>query len=79
MRSPHTIGEACPLPGTSTFQAMFCSGPQVVGMSAPRCVPSPRGPRQLRPVFGLGIPGEHQQTNECQHRIGQAHEQVNLQ
>jgi hypothetical protein len=48
MRSSQTIGDACPVPGTWTFQAIFFPlGPfQVVGIAVSRLVPSFRGPRQ---------------------------------
>ncbi len=47
-RSFQTIGEACPVPGISTFQAMFWPlGPfQCSGRFFSRLLPSPRGPRQ---------------------------------
>src|SRR5437667_7662555 len=46
MRSFQTIGEACPTPGTSVFQATFAVALQFLGICVSRLVPSPRGPRQ---------------------------------
>ena len=42
---PDTIGDACPMPGILTFQAMLSVVLLFVGTCFSRLVPSPRGPR----------------------------------
>jgi hypothetical protein len=46
IRSFHTIGEACPLPGIGVFQVMFCVLLHLTGTFFSLLVPSPLGPRQ---------------------------------
>src|SRR4029453_19074473 len=45
MRSPHTIGDECPDPGTSVFHEMFLSGAHSVGSCFSDETPCPPGPR----------------------------------
>ena len=44
-RSPHTIGEACPTPGTAVFQTALATF-QRFGTFVSKLVPSALGPRQ---------------------------------
>ena len=61
MRSSQTIGEACPLPGISVFQAIFSPrGPfQCSGRFFSRLLPSPRGPRQPGQFSARASPDGH--------------------
>ena len=45
MRSPQTIGEDMPVPGSAVFQATLVSGPQAVGTPLSAETPWPPGPR----------------------------------
>jgi hypothetical protein len=45
MRSPHTMGDELPLPGTGVFHRMFWVADQVSGYSLPFASPCPDGPR----------------------------------
>src|SRR5689334_16594148 len=51
MRSPQTIGDELPPPGTGTFQAMFWVADQVSGYPVPLASPCPDGPRQRGQYF----------------------------
>ena len=46
MRSPHTIGDECPRPGTGRFHRTLTVSDQRSGYPVPSTTPCPEGPRQ---------------------------------
>ena len=63
MRSPQTMGDDIPVPGSAVFHATLLSGPHVVGTPVSSEMPCPPGPRHCGQFAAAAmVPAETTQT-----------------
>ena len=79
-RSPQTIGDEWPRPGTGVFHAMFLPGDHSSGYDASGEMPRPSGPRhcaQLSPLAGVRIGADESgSVNAESERERRGHDEV---